>query len=59
MANRQACERRGETYHEDNLDDCDACRRTVCPRCASMQRRADGSHRWLCDVCRDAETGAI
>jgi len=56
---RYNCEGCGETYHEDNLDDCARCRKMVCYRCSVWVEKVKGEGKeCLCNGCaRKREAG--
>ena len=52
VGHRYICERCGERWHEENIDECVNCKRDVCPNCAGLQSFAGRKEReWWCDAC--------
>jgi hypothetical protein len=51
---RYFCERCGEHWTEDNIDECVHCLRDVCPRCAGIYDLEGRKRReWWCNICRE------
>jgi NAD-dependent SIR2 family protein deacetylase len=56
---RMNCDHCGETFHEDNMNECVNCRADVCPYCGQIASLPDRQPReFWCDICLEKARAA-
>jgi hypothetical protein len=54
---RQYCQRCGEMYLLENLEDCHVCDNWICYRCGSMRESPEGNKVYICSLCLEYADG--
>ncbi len=54
---RQYCQRCGEKYLLENLEDCAVCTNYICPFCGSWRMSPEGKKVYICSLCMEYREG--